>query len=71
MKDIYDWNNKNINIYFKSAKEPRNNNGDVIEIVGNNFKEIFGVEKSYLSFMQSIDIDYWELCLGKIFIAKK
>ena len=30
-------------------------------LVGNNFKEIFGVEKSYLSFMQSIDIDYWEL----------
>ena len=39
MKFIYDWNNKNINIYFKSAKEPRNNNGDVIEIVGNNFKD--------------------------------
>ena len=30
-------------------------------LVGNNFKEIFGVEKAYLSFMQSIDIDYWEL----------
>ena len=37
MKFIYDWDNKNLKIYYKSAKEPKNNNGPIIELVGNNF----------------------------------
>ena len=37
MKFIYDWENKNLKQYYKSAKEPKNNNGNIIEIIGNNF----------------------------------
>ena len=52
MKFIYDWNNKNINPYYKSAKEPKNNNGDVIEIVGNNFKDkvIYNDKEAFVLF---------------------
>ena len=40
MKFIYNWQNKNINLYYKSAKEPDYNNKEyLIEIVGNNFKD--------------------------------
>ena len=39
-KFIRDWENGAIKEYYKSAKEPKNNeNESVIEIVGNNFKE--------------------------------
>ena len=37
MKFIYDWDNKNLKLYYKSAKEPKNNNGPIIEFVGINF----------------------------------
>ena len=37
MKFIYDWENKNLKQYYKSAKEPKNNNGNILEIIGNNF----------------------------------
>ena len=37
MNFIYDWENKNLKQYYKSEKEPRNNNGNIIEIIGNTF----------------------------------
>ena len=37
MNFIHDWENKNLKQYYKSAKEPRNNNGNIIEIIGNTF----------------------------------
>ena len=36
---IYNWENKNLTQYYKSAKEPKNNNGIILEIVGNSFKD--------------------------------
>ena len=36
---IYDWEKGNLKLYYKSEKEPKNNNGNIIEIVGDNFKD--------------------------------
>ena len=37
MKFIYDWENKNLKPYYKSARETKNNNDNIVELIGNNF----------------------------------
>lgn len=66
LKFIFDWENGNAKIYYKSSKEPKNNNGNIIEIIGDNFKEkVINNENDILVLFYTLDCVHCKIFLPK------